>query len=345
MTLVPTLRPPRPEPVASSRPRGRRWWRIALAALAIVALAEAAARAVAPSLAPVYDWPDSSYVSHDQQLAASGDDVDLLVVGSSSVGIAIRPDDLTTDGAAGPGFNFWLAGPGMRSIALLTTEVLLERTSPSTVIVGVTMRELNGTDALASHVAALQESPAFLEATGQQSWIGRLDDRFQRYSALARHRGTLRDPIELIYQIGAPELVPDPIENDGYLDGAGDHRLADEPAEHRQQEQQAMAGYVLSAADVDALAGLLDELDRRGIRALVVNLPVTDGFVDMADDGDADYREYVAAVEATTTSHHGEWLDTMQRDWPDQYFGDGNHLNELGAQRLRPLVVAALGEG
>jgi hypothetical protein len=308
----------------------------------VVALAEGAARPLAQHLVPVEPWPDTAYSSHDELLSVAGDDLDLLVVGSSSVGIAIRPGDLTEDGAAGLGYNYWLAGTPMRSVELLTREVLLDRSSPSTVIIGVTMREFTSTLSLDTHLAALEASPAFRNAAGRQAWLDPLDDWLQRHSALARHRAAFRDPIKLKDELLAPATVPDLVEGDGHIDGRGDNSLADEPADHLAQERAAMAHFTVAPAEVTALGDLLDELHQRGIRALVVNLPVTDQFIGMADGGQTAYDSYVTVVEDATLSHHGEWLDAMQQSWPDRYFGDVSHVNELGIQELRPMVVAAL---
>ena len=103
-----------------------------------------------------------------------------------------------------------------------------------------------------------------------------------------------------------------------------------------------MANYNVDRADIEALATLLTELSARHIRALVVNLPVTQKYIDLADDGSADYAEYTRQVETTTRTHGAQWLDTMQVAWPDIDFRDLNHLNDTGTAALQPIIVKAL---
>jgi len=305
-------------------------------------VAEGAARVIAPSLQPVGRWPRADYAGHEKGLAARADDLDLLVLGSSVVGRDISPDRLRDAGGPAVGYNYWLAGPPLRSVDLLATEVLLRRVAPPVVLVGLTMREFNDGPSARSHLEALRQSPAFLAASGRMGWIDRLDDGLQRVSMLARHRADFRDPVELVRNIRAEPLVPERLGADGYLLDRGDDQLADEPAAHVAQEEAVMAGYEVNPGDVDALRHLLGELGERGVQVLVVNLPVTDRFVAMADDGWADYDAYLHQVRSVADESGAAWLDTMDRPWPDHLFADVNHLNDQGAAELQPLVLAAL---
>ncbi|MDH5291261.1 MAG: SGNH/GDSL hydrolase family protein, partial [Acidimicrobiia bacterium] len=142
--------------------------------------------------------------------------------------------------------------------------------------------------------------------------------------------------------IEAEPLVPERLGADGYLLDRGDDQLADEPAAHVAQEEAVMAGYELNPGDVEALGHLLGVLRERGIEVLVVNLPVTERFIAMADDGRADYDAYLRQVRAATEEGGAGWLDTMDRTWPDYLFADVNHLNDQGATHLQPLVLDAL---
>ncbi|MEZ5409875.1 MAG: D-alanyl-lipoteichoic acid biosynthesis protein DltD [Acidimicrobiales bacterium] len=316
--------------------------RFALSVLVTLLVVEGAARVVAPYLEPVGRWPRADYTGHEKGLAARAGDLDLLVLGSSVVGRDISPDRLRDIGGPAVGYNYWLAGPPMRSIDLLATDVVLQRVSPSVVLLGVTMREFVDGPSARAHLEALRQSPGFQAASGRLGWIDRLDDRLQQVSVLARHRTDFRDPVALVHNIQAEPLVPEQLGADGYLLDRGDDHLADEPAAHVAQEQAVMAGYEVNPADVDALRHLLEVLRDRGVEVLVVNLPVTERFIAMADDRRADYEAYLRQVRAAAEEGGAAWLDTMDRPWPDRLFADVNHLNNQGAARLQPLVLDAL---
>ncbi len=310
--------------------------------LASLLVAEGAARAVAPHLEPPGEWPRADYAAHEKGLALRAADLDLLVLGSSVVGRDISPARLRELGGPAVGYNYWLAGSPMRSIDLLTTDVLLERVSPPVVLLGLTMREFTDGPSSRDHLDALRQSPGFLDASGRMGWIDRLDAGLQGASALARHRTDFRDPVQLVHNIQAEPLVPERLGADGYLLDRGGDDLADEPAAHVAQEQAVMAGYEVNPDDVEALRHLLGELTGRGIRVLVVNLPVTERFVAMADDGRADYAAYLRQVRSSAEEGGAAWLDAMDRPWPDHLFADVNHLNDQGAAELQPLVLDAL---
>jgi hypothetical protein len=327
----------------SERPPTRlRWRRVLSGFLAVFLVAEVAVRTLEPHLEPVNAWPTSDYVSHEQGLAARQDDLQVLVLGSSVAGRAIAPDALTAEGGPGPGYNYWLAGASVRSFSMLTVEVLLDRVSPSLVVIGLTMRELNDGESQRSQTGALERSSAFRAQSGRAGVIDRLDDELQSGVALARRRRLLRDPLALYHQLRSPAIPPVRVGPDGILADLGWSRLADEPEEHLVQERAAMANYDVSDDELMALGQLLDELHHRGIKALVVNLPVTDQFIAMADGGPDDYDLYLNGVEAVTAQHGAHWFDAMREPWADGYFADVNHLNDSGTARLQPLLLDAI---
>ena len=318
-----------------------RWRRVLLIALAIAVLAEVGVRALDSRLPPATGWPGYEYAVHEEQLAALGGDPDLLVIGDSSAAVAIRPDELVEDGVASSGYNYWLGGAPMRSLELHASEVLLPRTTPRTVVVAVTMRNFNEAPSQESHLAALRASSAFRRVTGRRSWLDHLDDRLQAGSAVFRHREILRDPLGLVRALRSPGL-PDRLASDGHISDRGGDRLADEAAGHRRAEREALADFAVSPREVGALDDLLTELRRRGTQVVVVSLPVAAAFVELADGGTQDYLRFMSAVRATGRANGVEVLDTMEQPWPDELFGDVNHLNDRGAARLRPILADAI---
>lgn len=330
------------EPVTQVKRSVLRWRPLALSAIAVVLLAELAIRLLSPALDPAGDWTRTDFADHQDGIRPRADDLDLLVVGSSVVGRAVSPDRLSDAGGPATGYNYWLAGPAMRSISVLTSDVLLQQTDPGVVLIGISMREFNAAPSQNNQFISFTESYRFQSAAGHAGTIDRLDHTLQSASYLARYRLTLRDPVKLINDLRAGPLVHENVGADGFLIDRGQNQLADEPRAHFDQERFAMTGYVVNDADVNALAALLDELATRDIPTLVVNLPVTKTFIEMADDGAADYEDYVRQVETITRSHGAHWLDTMQVSWADDNFGDVSHLNDTGTNALQPMILDAV---
>lgn len=328
--------------VTVRRPPVTRWRPLLLSAVAVLLLAEVAVRLISLGLEPAGDWSRSDITQHQTGLRPQADDLDLLVVGSSMVGRAVSPVQLSAAGGPARGYNFWLAGPAMRSVSALTTDVLLKETDPKVVLIGVSMREFNGAPSQNNQFISFTQSYVFQSEAGQAGTVDRLDHALQSASYLARYRLTLRDPAKLVNDLRTPRLPIERLGSDGFLIERGQSELANEPRAHFNQERAAMAGYNVDQADIDALATLLDELASRRIPALVVNLPVTQTFISMANDGTADYDNYVRKVESTTRSHGGQWLDAMQTSWADTNFGDVDHLNDTGTAALQPMILDAL---
>ena len=329
-------------PDPASPPGPRALLHLGLAALTVLLVAEVAARAMEPSLQPVQDWPDSSYTVHHDQLSQVGP-LDYLVVGSSSVGAAIHPDDLAEQWPdTGTGYAYWLAGPPLRSLEAVTAGVLLDELEPGMVVLGVTMREFNATSMHDEHHLALLNSPPYREATGQSSWLAPADALLRQHVALARQRAVLRQPADLWHDLRSPNLAPAPVATDGHLLGGERDELADEPPEHLAQERAALADFTVSDADLAALGSLLTELGERDIPTLVVNLPVTEEFIELAPGGQADYEAYVQAVEAEAATNGARWHDLMDGGWNDSHFRDVNHLNGRGVARLLPMLADLL---
>lgn len=302
---------------------------------------EGSVRVLSLRLQPVEPWPSTDYTRHERRLAAEGNQVDTLVVGSSSVGVAVRPTDLPEGGA---GYNYWLAGPSMRSVADLTSEVLLGRVSPSTVLIGVTMREFNDGPSQRAHHTALVESYPFKDETGRSTLIDDADEVLKSVSALARHRDVLRDPVRLVDQLQTGPLTPENMAADGHLADRGNDQMVDEPAEHLEQERDAMFDYALADGDVDALDRLLSTLTDRRISAVVVNLPVSAKFIGLANGGQDAQQRFTNRIRLITETHGAVWVDSMSDLWEDEWFADVNHLNDRGVARLRPTLAAALVE-
>ena len=89
------------------------------------------------------------------------------------------------------------------------------------------------------------------------------------------------------------------------------------------------------------LAALVTALEDAGTEVALVDMPVTDEYVERHPDGEADYDEYLQALRALARRTGADVFefDTM-RD-PDQ-FADIVHLDEAGAAEFTADLATAL---
>jgi hypothetical protein len=256
-----------------------------------------------------------------------GPPVDMLVIGSSSVGADIWSPHLESSGLACNAYVPWLASPTMVDIERYWREGLLPAQRPDRLVIGVTMREMNGRSPV--NVAADLES--LLAERGRLKALA--------YNlAILRIRPTLQNPRhagDVLLGRDRPHTDPD-----GHLITTLDRRIADESASHRRQEERAMAQYELGRSEVDALRRVIDDAREQGIDVVVLNLPVTDLFIGMAPRGQADYDEYLPAVRAAAISSGATFIDgaTVPLD-VETAFADVNHLNRNGSMAFTTALI------
>jgi hypothetical protein len=126
-----------------------------------------------------------------------------------------------------------------------------------------------------------------------------------------------------------------------------DRSITTESERHLYQEQQRMAGFTIDPAVFGRLDDLLTSISAAGITPVVVNLPVTDQFIELTPNGRSDYEAYVAAITASATKAGVTLLDLGDAGaiGLDQTvdFADVNHLNATGATKLTAALSSQLG--
>jgi hypothetical protein len=115
--------------------------------------------------------------------------------------------------------------------------------------------------------------------------------------------------------------------------------IENESPDHRAQERRKMAAYRFDQAVLDEFAALLRAIGSAGIEPIVVDLPVTDQFTELAPEGTADYVRYQRALADTAAAEGTDLIDlsSVELD-PAVHFADVNHLNAAG----RTTLTAAL---
>jgi hypothetical protein len=321
----------------SGRPRPwrhlRYWftWRSLLAALVVVLTIEVSLRVV-EAHTDVLGERFGLFDEHADRLRT--EDPDVLIVGSSSAGSNIWVPTLEEQGIACRAYSPWLASPTMRDIERYVREEVLEVTSPRLVIIGVTMREVNA----GTPTPDYPQLHDWLDAEhGPRSvW-----DRLSGSTAILRSREMFQDP----YLFGNVALgwVQPFTDADGHHVASLDQVIADESEEHRAQEESEMADYRLGAAELAALGDMLDLLADREIHAVVVDLPVSELFIEMTPGGRSDYAQYRSAIEAITAQKGVGLIDGASVPIVEaRDFADVNHLNREGSIRFTDHILDAL---
>jgi hypothetical protein len=95
-----------------------------------------------------------------------------------------------------------------------------------------------------------------------------------------------------------------------------------------------------------ALDHLNSSLTQRGIRLLLLNLPVYDPIIEQYPGGPDNYQAYIKRVTQFTDSKNIPFLDLQQwllssykNPLPEIYFKDNYHLNEQGANIVAPVIA------
>jgi hypothetical protein len=77
------------------------------------------------------------------------------------------------------------------------------------------------------------------------------------------------------------------------------------------------------------LTDLMTMCDKRGIKLIIVNMPVTSGNVQLMPPGF--YSQYLETVKGMTSAHHQTFIDMNNpKEFPDNCFLDSVHLNGKG---------------
>jgi hypothetical protein len=291
------------------------------------------------------EWVQEDFDHHMRQLRATqaASPIDTLFVGSSSIGADILTEPLVRSGAVDQPYVLWNVAAPMRLIERATRDVVLRETQPTCVVVGVTMRELNDLSPSAStRLDAFVTDPAYRKAIGTANPLDDIDHWARKHSELARQRTNLRRPRTLFDLARRAKSVDAKMSSSGELDDRRDASLDTEHPLHRRAERNQLAAFAVGGQEASALSGLINSTREMGANVLLVNLPVTDIFIDAAPKGREDYTDYAATLSKIAAESGAHYWDAMTEPWQPELFADVNHLNGAGAQRFTSAIAAPL---
>lgn len=301
---------------------------------------QAALPSPAPSLwhAPLVE----DKVEYFRNFAASHD-MDVLFVGNSTTQSAIDPTAFDVEraalGAGGSSFNASIEGvpPSVNKEFL---QMYLRYAKPKTVIIGLTAQDLNANSPWAKDMDDRAGHSINLQAGARDSLMGYALAFLLDNSELFRYRYVLH---QLLLRGGGYPPHPDVYFDQRGFDGI-DRSLADfSPSERLQAQNRAgVLNYDPQGEQADALKAMIATIHSHGAQAILVNMPLSDHYY-ANFDSPGDYRKYRdvlqhLADDLTVPLWDMEALPQAEQ-FGDSEFGDLNHLNQVGAERLSAMLA------
>jgi hypothetical protein len=325
----------------------------------VIVLAELGTRGLAPHLPEPLLWTDESTqvkVAQMDRIADGPGCVDVAFVGNSMTRDAIDPETFT---AADPeDRSAYNAALDAATPALLERWALDEvepRVDPATVVVGLSSFDLNdnariGATALDRYDAA---------TLSRDDVFGRLQAPLVEHSDLFRYRAELRQPRVLWESLGRlrrgeeePRLSADGVEGVIGPDGEGLSRreltYVSAISLQRFAQTELLNDFRVGGRQTEAAGDLLQGLADRGVETVVVALPVTQDYVGLHPEGEADFQDFLTVAERVAGESGATFVDA--HDWAasTEQFADTHHLNGEGALAFSadlPTLMTAAGAG
>lgn len=320
----------------------RRWLGVAIGALVVLLLAEAAVRVIEPRLPEPPDWfsPSAARLVREMDaFAATGDRttgstrLGTAIAGSSMAGRDLLPE-YVVDEDWYPSRSVALAGGGQTTVQeRWLLEEVQPRVDPATVLWGISSLDFNAArraDTIGRYDAARATRTGF---------FGAADRTLADVSALARNRAALRDPYlmsQVLTGTDESDALPDRRGEQaitfarGYRDlpAAKLARLRAEEAAFAREVQ--LRDFRIGRAEVDAYRRTIRHLRATTDHTAVIILPVTQQYIDAHPHGARDYDRWVRVVTRIAREERVPILDETHA-MPEAAFRDLEHLGLAGA--------------
>jgi hypothetical protein len=298
MTTTPTptfaAEPSTPD-AGAARQHRHRFGRVLAVAAAVLLLTELGVRVIEDRLPPPPDWYTPEYGVKDEQmaaLAARNGGASVVFIGSSVIDVAIDPsalDNPATDGR--PAYNAGLIGANLEMVDVWSEHVVEPALQPDVVIIGVSSRDVNRNGAgLETQTPGFYKLPAVRRLLGTESLLEKVERRAGDVSRIVRYRTVLRRPLEAVFGYDSPDRnLAKNTELGQELHLAGDS-YQDSPNVLSFFRAEPLLAYSASDAQFGALRRTVERLEGRGVRVILLDVPVTEQYVSLHPQGAADYR-------------------------------------------------------
>ena len=217
---------------------------------------------------------------------------------------------------------------------------------PDTVVLGVVSRELNPNDPEQARLEReFFEAPAVRHLLGTENLMQVAARRVEGVSDLFKYRTVVRRPPFFKLLVGLAQtsitaeygaiVAPDG-QYQGFLNRSYDHS----PAVLAFLRNQGLHRFAIGSAQVATIRGLLDYLHDNTKHVIVVNMPVTQDYVDAHPRGEKDYDSATRTLEHLADDGGARFVDFGV--WDGKYFADPAHLNARGSKRISHLLDRTL---
>ena len=261
-------------------------------------------------------------------------DIDVLFIGNSSVQSGIDPTVFDQTRCAQSStrctsYNGSIEGLPPYGVRLFL-EIYLRYSQPHTVVYGLLAQDLNSGSPWAKDVTDRVKNSVMAQAEAQRSWTGKLLAVALDASRLFRYRFVLHRML-----LGAAKA-----DDDVYFDDRGFHPIPAESsgpaAAARYGKHPGLINYSLDGPQAQEVAKIVELCNRRGIRLILADMPVTAEYGRYLQDPE-DYSRYASRVESIASAGRvplWDAEDLAPAGLEGEDFSDTSHLNVVGARKL-----------
>jgi len=335
--------------MAAAAPRKQRTI-VPLVIVAIVLLlAEGLVRATASRLPPPLTWSTAEIQVKDAQINArsrAGLTGGVVFLSSSVLDVGLDPAAFAADsGTRLPVYNAAVSGANLEELRWWTDHIVIPELRPRIAVVGVSSREINGNDPQQTMGAHLFFASAAVRHLSHDETVWEVLERYgDDVSYLFRYRKVLRDPDQILHHSTPVQVqkldFTSPLGQELALSLQHYHNTA---AVDSLFQATFLEHFEISPTQVASLAGLIADLQRSGAQVLLVDVPVTQQYIDLHPAGSIDYAAYQLAIGQVAANADIGFMGGQI--WNTSYFADPLHLNETGAQRLAGQLATRLAPG
>jgi hypothetical protein len=319
---------------------------IVASTVALLLVGEVAARALDDNLpAPLryHSLEAQVKVERMDQLADAGG-VDIAVVGTS-IAYDVDPSMFPPRADGSPSaYNAALGSAVPALSAPWALDVVIPRLHPKVLLLGIGSFDVKANSGADLFADAFLESAGGRRDTDSQGVLDRASWWLDEHSALWEHRTELRDPENVVDAVrGQDPEVDDRIASTTQPTGRPSF------GQDRSFEERILPGggdvsnWTLGLDGVVHIQRLIRDARPHGVEVVLVNMPVTQDYIDRHPKGAEDYETYLGFMGAFAAEEGVTLLDFHEIS-DHQYFADEVHLNLIGAQLFTGQLIAALQE-
>jgi hypothetical protein len=329
-----------------SHPRPRRHGLLKTIAcvVAVLLLAEGGVRLVQDRLPPPTGWLNDEYPQKERQMNALADSggVSTVFLGSSVADTALDPAELPAD-AVGPrgSYNAGVVGATPWIFDVWSRLVVVPRLHPDVAVIAISSRELNANGlGNADNEERFRTSAPGRELLGTEATTDRVERWLNDKSALLRYRQVLRRPLEALFGYNPPDRNATVITNTGLETQMLNQKYQGTDVVRSFFRREPLFNYTISPLELAALTRLVQSLQSQGTKVIVIDVPVTEDYIQLHPHGQADYDSYESAIDGLVAKTGSRLL--RPGVWSSDLFADPLHLNREGATRLTAELATAL---